>query len=531
MINLRTIFTAIFLCNFSFFSVQAQKLKLSKERKVELDSIKKMQQEIWLEETTLAENRKLKWEMKMDSLRKIHPSMSVREYEMKERRTNFAMKLKQEKYSSDSTNRIKYDSLLNSVDILERTSLKFNNGHFEKPPNQLYNMDNLDSLDLSENAIKTIDKYLFSLPKLKKLILSHNDLGYKSISIRKNFNLESLDLSYNKLTKVPSRIHKLKQLKSLDLSNNQLERNGRKLRLKKWKSLENLNLSNNGLTKLPAGLHKLKNLKSLQLSNNKISSLKGLEKMKSLKELGLSRNIVALDPRYIVGLESLEILTMRNCGLISLPSEIGQLQSLKELVLPENKLVYLPDEIGELENLEILMVYKNQLIELPEELFDLKQLNWLDIYYNKIDQLSSKIASLKNLNILFLSHNQFDELPESLGSMDSLKELYIHHNKLRELPDISNLKKLKYLHLQHNHLTVFPSSVLELKQLEELDVSHNLITDFPEEVKNFRKLNFIYLNDNMTDMLDVNYEKLKVALKELNDRGVGINFDYPEEEE
>ena len=48
-------------------------------------------------------------------------------------------------------------------------------------------------------------------------------------------------------------------------------------------------------------------------------------------------------------------------------------------------------------------------------------------------------------------------------------------------------------------------------------------------IRNFEKLNFIYLNENLTDMRDDKYEKLKVALKELNDKGVGIRFDYPEE--
>ncbi len=33
----------------------------------------------------------------------------------------------------------------------------------------------------------------------------------------------------------------------------------------------------------------------------------------------------------------------------------------------------------------------------------------------------------------------------------------------------------------------------------------------------------------MTDMQDTSYEKLKAVLKELNDKGVGIRFDYPEE--
>ena len=44
------LFVSIILHSFSINSTQAQKLKLSKERKVELDSIKDTQQKLWLEE-------------------------------------------------------------------------------------------------------------------------------------------------------------------------------------------------------------------------------------------------------------------------------------------------------------------------------------------------------------------------------------------------------------------------------------------------------------------------------------------------
>ena len=111
--------------------------------------------------------------------------------------------------------------------------------------------------------------------------------------------------------------------------------------------------------------------------------------------------------------------------------------------------------------------------------------------------------------------------------MVNLKELYIHHNQLREVPDVSKLQNLRYLHLQHNHLTEFPQSILALKQLEELNLAFNLITEFPEEIKEFENLTFIYLNKNQTELLTMEYEKFKMALKDLNDRGVRIRFDYP----
>jgi len=73
-------------------------------------------------------------------------------------------------------------------------------------------------------------------------------------------NLRNLDLSNNKITSIPRWIANFKSLKTLNLSGNQL--NGLPEEIGQLVKLENLIISKNGLSgALPKSLGKLKNLK------------------------------------------------------------------------------------------------------------------------------------------------------------------------------------------------------------------------------------------------------------------------------
>lgn len=62
---------------------------------------------------------------------------------------------------------------------------------------------------------------------------------------------------------------------------------------------------------------------------------------------------------------SLFNLNLSSCGLVALPSAIGQLVSLHVLRLNHNKLTSLPQELGHLSELEVLSINHNQLTTLP----------------------------------------------------------------------------------------------------------------------------------------------------------------------
>lgn len=104
-----------------------------------------------------------------------------------------------------------------------------------------------NSLDLSGQNLKSVPKYVFDMK-----------------------NLESLNLSNNQLTgALPGEIRFLQNLKILDASNNQMT--GVPAEVGQLTKLEVLNLANNQLTGLPYELGNLKNLKTLNLSGNSYS--------------------------------------------------------------------------------------------------------------------------------------------------------------------------------------------------------------------------------------------------------------------
>ena len=120
-------------------------------------------------------------------------------------------------------------------------------------------------------------------------------------------NLRNLDLSNNKITSIPRWIANFKALKTLNLSGNQL--NSLPEEIGHLPKLENLIISKNCLTgALPKSLGKLKNLKELDASCNRIKefpvSLAGLNHLNSLD---LSSNKISAIPNGVQELQLTEL--------------------------------------------------------------------------------------------------------------------------------------------------------------------------------------------------------------------------------
>ena len=79
------------------------------------------------------------------------------------------------------------------------------------------------TLDLSYKGLTSVSQNVFDKSELVTLNLSHNELqGSLPGEIRHLQNLKTLDLSDNNFTGVPAEIGQLKQLEVLDLSNNSI---------------------------------------------------------------------------------------------------------------------------------------------------------------------------------------------------------------------------------------------------------------------------------------------------------------------
>jgi hypothetical protein len=122
----------------------------------------------------------------------------------------------------------------------------------------------------------------------------------------------------------------------------------------------------------------------------------------------------ALNEIYRIKQNKDTVLSLRDCGLLELPSEIKELQDIELLNLCGNKLRTLPKEIGELKNLKILYVDNNCLEFLPKEIGDLN-LMWLTLSGNDLKKFPEIILYKLFVNGLLridLGNNPISNIPK-----------------------------------------------------------------------------------------------------------------------
>ncbi|XP_061894115.1 nischarin isoform X1 [Entelurus aequoreus] len=133
---------------------------------------------------------------------------------------------------------------------------------------------NLTTLDMSHNAISTIDDSVKLIRKVEFLDLSHNQLSSVE-NLQHLYNLVHVDLSYNKLCILEAAHTRLGNIKTLSLAGNQLDR---LMGLSKLYSLVDLDLSHNQLTQL--------------------EEIKNIGALPCLEKLNLSSNPMCIIPDY-----------------------------------------------------------------------------------------------------------------------------------------------------------------------------------------------------------------------------------------
>jgi len=184
-----------------------------------------------------------------------------------------------------SQNEVDHDqSSLNVIDRHRMSALK---------------MDSISSICLFNNQLESAPVQLFQLPNVQVLDISNNKIVELQDPSSVSWNcpgLKELKVSGNSVSTLPRSLWKLQNLCFLDCSNNNIEKlfdenivlSGSKCA----PSLENINLSKNKLIgELGAFLFELSSLKQLDLSCNKISSLPmALWKNKVLNDLSVSNN-------------------------------------------------------------------------------------------------------------------------------------------------------------------------------------------------------------------------------------------------
>ncbi|KAL7140234.1 hypothetical protein ABFS83_09G108300 [Erythranthe nasuta] len=190
-----------------------------------------------------------------------------------------------------------------------------------------------------------------------------------------------------------------------------------------------------------------------------------------------------VDPHLCDCLTSLRLLSLRECGLKSIPKEIEKLIHLRWLDLGRNKISNENlKNICKLYNLQFLWMDRCELQEIPHKLGNLIHLIHLDLGNNKISAEDLKtICKLYSLQFLSVDRCGLQEIPQEIENLIQLIHLDLSHNKLlKELPEsICSLRELESLNVEGcTSLCGLPQGINTLVNLKHL---YNYGIDSPRQ--------------------------------------------------
>ena len=254
------------------------------------------------------------------------------------------------------------ESLYLEIKIIEENTQKLS--HTRDGLYKIKKFCELDAigLNLSNTQLEDIPIELWDLPNLQFLDLSKNNITNLSTRIGQLSDLIELDLSNNHITSLPAELGKLSRLQKLTINANQLKI--LPIEIGNLTLLESLVLDGNQLSSLPGSIAQLHNLKLLDLYSNKFKEIQS----------------------EIFQLSNLSKLHIGNNKIKKISSEIQNLMNLEELLLSETRITDLPVEIKELKKLKLLNLRGANLLHIPPEILDkVNQPDFiLDYYFSNI---------------------------------------------------------------------------------------------------------------------------------------------------
>ena len=349
--------------------------------------------------------------------------------------------------------------------------LKLNNTKLKSIPDEVGKLQQLEHLTMKKNKVESISSQIKNLPCLRTLNLRYNSLTHTNIpsEVFENDELTTLDLSHNKLTEVPDGLFRCKSLLVLNLSHNMLEMIPSQL-LMTTTDLLHLDLSNNELDALPPQLRRLSNLQTLVLSHNPLSHfqirpLPALTELRTLHMRNTQRTLANI-PSNLESLVHLADVDLSQNLFTKIPEGILSLTNLKRLNLGSNEIDEVSPDIEKWAHLETLILSRNKIKSLPPGLCKLLKLKKLYLCDNQLDfeGIPTGIGKLCSLEVFSAADNNLEMIREGLCRCASLKKLILARNKLITLPDAIHLTELETLDLKGNPELIMPPKPMELQK-------------------------------------------------------------------
>ncbi len=194
-------------------------------------------------------------------------------------------------------------------------------------PPEIGRLENLETLILSRNYLKTLPPEIGGLVSLKWLYLYRNELEVLPPEIGQLTELRVLSLDHNQLETLSIEIGQLSKLTDISARDNSIT--SLPQYICELPLLESLELKGNRLTVLPPQIGQLSRLESASFEGNKLKELpREIGQLASLIRLDVSNNQLRSVPKELARLAKLSSLDLRANWLSSLPEELGQMRSV-----------------------------------------------------------------------------------------------------------------------------------------------------------------------------------------------------------
>ncbi|KAI2485941.1 PP2C multi-domain protein [Pyrenophora tritici-repentis] len=309
--------------------------------------------------------------------------------------------------------------------------IKYTSNDARRLPPSLSLASRLTMLDISNNRLQSLDRAeLYKLQSLQGLRLSNNGLTRLPPYFGQYRALRSLNLSSNSLHEFPDFLCEVRTLVDLDISFNSISSLPR---IGQLTCLERLWATNNKLTgSFPPTLSNLVNLREIDVRFNALDSMDVMSQLPRLEYLMIGHNSISAFEGYFPKIRvlhmnhnpvtrfgltqptpSLSVLNLASAKLAQLPEDLfGKLTGLTKLILDKNHFTSISNNVGKLYRLEHLSIARNSLDVLPAEIGRLVELKYLDVRENNLAVLPQELWYARRLETLNVSSNVLDAFPK-----------------------------------------------------------------------------------------------------------------------
>lgn len=414
-------------------------------------------------------------------------------------------------------------------------------------------LSGLTDLNLSNNMLKSVE--MVPVPAMMtRLDLTSNHLEELPEALTCLTELKFAGLGSNQMVLLPICIKAWEKCQELVLSDNLLQALSVHV-IGALRDLRVCDVRNNELTEIKAPIWFLPMVRTIDVRGNSIASppmavvrkgkgavmsyFKALEVAARTKKLSLNNTELTYLPSEVMGIKTIETLTIDSNLLNSLPTQIGQMKALTALSAKANQLSSLPDTMSSLVLLKSINLDSNQLREVPTaSLMALTALTTLGLACNQLitppfelfrtstlvsislggnPSLMSPPPSLTNdesrkrevveflrreamcirSGRLVLKDKEAVTFPLEVLRTEDITEVNLGQNRIESLPaEIGSLKMMRRLVLDNNQLYDIPPEIAGCVALADLRVEGNNLSNLPDEIGRLSKLTHLDISNN-----------------------------------